>query len=108
MSAARRLPSTQVDSFADRAFTGNPAAVMPLEEWLYAATLQAIAAENNLAATAFPVPDERDEADCERAWFIPPVEVALCGAPKMGKGTVLLLTGTLWGVVWFAQARPEG
>ena len=44
MSAARRLPITQVDAFADRAFTGNPAAVMPLEEWLDDATLQAIAA----------------------------------------------------------------
>ncbi|HXV32138.1 MAG TPA: PhzF family phenazine biosynthesis protein, partial [Sinorhizobium sp.] len=42
----------QVDAFTDRAFGGNPAAVMPLEAWLPDATMQAIAAENNLAETA--------------------------------------------------------
>src|SRR3546814_4906823 len=67
----RRLPITQVDAFADRPFTGNPAAVMPLEEWLDDATLQAIAAENNLAETAFLIPDESGEADYELRWFTP-------------------------------------
>ncbi len=43
-----QLPFVQVDAFADAPFTGNPAAVMPLEAWLPDATLQAIAAENNL------------------------------------------------------------
>src|SRR3546814_9176870 len=75
----RRLPITQVDAFADRPFTGNPAAVMPLEEWLDDATLQAIAAENNLAETAFLIPDESGEADYELRWFTPGVAVALCG-----------------------------
>ena len=90
MSAARRLPITQVDAFADRAFTGNPAAVMPLEEWLDDATLQAIAAENNLAETAFLVPDESDEADYELRWFTPTLEVALCGHATLASGHVLL------------------
>ena len=53
----------QVDAFADRPFTGNPAAVMPLEEWLPDETLQAIAAENNLSETAFTVPSSRNDAD---------------------------------------------
>ena len=49
------IPFTQVDAFAHAPFTGNPAAVMPLDGWLDDATLQAIAAENNLAETAFTV-----------------------------------------------------
>lgn len=90
MSAARRLPISQVDAFADRPFAGNPAAVMPLEEWLDDATLQAIAAENNLAETAFLVPDESGEADYELRWFTPAVEVALCGHATLASGHVLL------------------
>ena len=63
MTALRSFPITRVDAFADRPFTGNPAAVMPLEEWLPDAVLQAIAAENNLAETAFLIPDESGEAE---------------------------------------------
>ena len=48
-----KLPLYQVDAFASRVFAGNPAAVVPLERWLDDATLQAIAAENNLSETAF-------------------------------------------------------
>lgn len=91
----RRLPITQVDAFADRAFTGNPAAVMPLDEWLSDAVLQAIAAENNLAETAFLVPDESREADYELRWFTPGVEVALCGHATLASGHVLL-TAAPW------------
>ena len=90
MSAARRLPISQVDAFADRPFTGNPAAVMPLEEWLGDGVLQAIAAENNLAETAFLIPDESDDADYELRWFTPTVEVALCGHATLASGHVLL------------------
>lgn len=90
MSAARRLPISRVDAFADRPFTGNPAAVMPLEEWLPDNVLQAIAAENNLAETAFLVPDESGEADYELRWFTPGVEVALCGHATLASGHVLL------------------
>ncbi|MBA3940618.1 MAG: PhzF family phenazine biosynthesis protein [Sphingopyxis sp.] len=90
MSALRSLPITRVDAFADRAFTGNPAAVMPLEEWLGDSLLQSIAAENNLAETAFLVPDESGEADYELRWFTPTVEVALCGHATLASGHVLL------------------
>jgi PhzF family phenazine biosynthesis protein len=90
MSAARRLPISRVDAFADRAFTGNPAAVMPLDEWLDDAMLLAIAAENNLSETAFLVPDESGEADYELRWFTPTVEVALCGHATLASGHVLL------------------
>ena len=85
------LPFTQVDAFADAAFTGNPAAVMPLDAWLDDATLQAIAAENNLSETAFTVPTPEDpEADYALRWFTPAVEVKLCGHATLASGHVLM------------------
>lgn len=85
-----KLPFAQIDAFADRPFAGNPAAVMPLDAWLDDATLQAIAAENNLAETAFLVPDAGGEADYELRWFTPAVEVALCGHATLASGHYLL------------------
>ena len=79
----------QIDAFADRPFTGNPAAVMPLEAWLDDATLQAIAAENNLAETAFTIPACGD-ADYELRWFTPASEVAMCGHATLASGHVLI------------------
>jgi hypothetical protein len=55
----RKLPIYQVDAFTDRVFAGNPAAIVVLDSWLPDATLQAIAAENNLPATAFLHHEER-------------------------------------------------
>ncbi|MET0376505.1 MAG: PhzF family phenazine biosynthesis protein [Rhizorhabdus sp.] len=85
-----RIPFQQVDAFADSPFTGNPAAVMPLEAWLEDSILQAIAAENNLAETAFIVPWAGGEADYELRWFTPTVEVTLCGHATLATGHVLL------------------
>ncbi|PSJ37601.1 PhzF family phenazine biosynthesis protein [Allosphingosinicella deserti] len=79
----------QVDAFANRPFTGNPAAVVPLEEWLADATMQAIAEENNLSETAFTVPTTGD-ADYELRWFTPTTEVALCGHATLASGHVLI------------------
>ncbi|WP_242125784.1 PhzF family phenazine biosynthesis protein [Sphingobium sp. Sx8-8] len=85
------LPFTQVDAFADAPFTGNPAAVMPLGQWLDDATLQRIAAENNLSETAFTVPTPDDpEADYALRWFTPAVEVKLCGHATLASGHVLI------------------
>jgi PhzF family phenazine biosynthesis protein len=84
------LRFVQVDAFADRPFTGNPAAVVPLEEWLPDEILQAIAEENNLSETAFTVPASDGEADYELRWFTPTVEVALCGHATLASGHVLL------------------
>lgn len=71
-----KLPIYQIDAFTSAVFGGNPAAVVPLESWLPDATLQGIAAENNLAETAYFVP----EGDGWRLrWFTPTVEVDLCG-----------------------------
>lgn len=84
-----KLRITQVDAFADGPFTGNSAAVMPLEEWLTDETMQAIAMENNLAETAFTVPAQGD-ADYELRWFTPTVEVAFCGHATLASGHVLM------------------
>jgi PhzF family phenazine biosynthesis protein len=81
---------TQVDAFADRPFTGNPAAVMPLEQWLPDETLQAIAMEHNLSETAFTIPDASGEADYELRWFTPATEVILCGHATLASGHVLI------------------
>jgi PhzF family phenazine biosynthesis protein len=85
------LRLVQVDAFAERPFTGNPAAVMPLDRWLPDETLQAIAMENNLSETAFTIPAEGDsEADYELRWFTPTTEVVLCGHATLASGHVLI------------------
>jgi PhzF family phenazine biosynthesis protein len=84
------IPFFQVDAFAERPLTGNPAAVLPLERWLDEALMQAIAAENNLAETAFTVPSESDDADFELRWFTPTSEVELCGHATLAAGHVLM------------------
>ncbi len=85
-----KLPFAQIDAFADRPFTGNPAAVMPLDAWLADDLLQRIAEENNLAETAFFLPDASGEADYELRWFTPAVEVALCGHATLASGHFVL------------------
>jgi PhzF family phenazine biosynthesis protein len=84
------VPYWHVDAFADRLFGGNQAAVMPLDEWLPDATLQAIGAENMFAETAFVVPDATGAADWELRWFTPEVEIRLCGHASLAAGYVLL------------------
>ncbi len=85
-----KLPFVQIDAFAGRPFTGNPAAVMPLDAWLADEMLQAIAAENNLAETAFLIPDASGAADYELRWFTPLIEVALCGHATLASGHYIL------------------
>jgi PhzF family phenazine biosynthesis protein len=84
------LRFVQVDAFADRPFTGNSAAVMPLDAWLPDETLQAIAMENNLSETAFTIPGEDPDVDYELRWFTPTVEVVLCGHATLASGHVLI------------------
>ena len=84
------IPFFQVDAFAEQPLTGNPAAVMPLDRWLPDDVMQAIAAENNLAETAFTVPSEGGDADYELRWFTPAVEVPLCGHATLAAGHILI------------------
>ncbi|TGD75185.1 PhzF family phenazine biosynthesis protein [Mangrovimicrobium sediminis] len=79
-------PLYVVDAFASGPFTGNPAAVMPLPGWLDDALMQAVAAQNNLAETAFLVPAGDD---WELRWFTPAVEVPLCGHATLASAHVL-------------------
>lgn len=81
------LPLYQIDAFASAAFRGNPAAVCPLERWLPDETMQNIAAENNLAETAFYV---RKGDRYGLRWFTPTVEVDLCGHATLATASVIL------------------
>ncbi|MEM6524867.1 MAG: PhzF family phenazine biosynthesis protein [Bacteroidota bacterium] len=80
------LPIYQIDAFTTEVFKGNPAAVCPLEKWPEDEVLQSIAAENNLAETAFFV---NREGGFELRWFTPVVEVALCGHATLASAHVL-------------------
>ncbi|MCP4022360.1 MAG: PhzF family phenazine biosynthesis protein [Desulfobacteraceae bacterium] len=83
----------QIDTFANKIFHGNPAAVCPLEHWLDDVTLQAIAQENNLAETAFFIP--ADDGFHIR-WFTPTQEVPLCGHATLACAFVI-----------FTELEPE-
>ena len=76
----------QIDAFTDTVFGGNPAAVVPLTEWLSDDVMQKIAAENNLAETAFYIPIG-DNFDLR--WFTPSTEVKLCGHATLATAHVL-------------------
>jgi PhzF family phenazine biosynthesis protein len=80
------IPLYQVDAFASAVFTGNPAAVCPLDSFLDDAVLQAVAAENNLSETAFLV-DRGDRYDLR--WFTPEAEVDLCGHATLAAAQVV-------------------
>ena len=77
----------QIDAFTSRRFAGNPAAVMVLDVYPEDAILQALAAENNLAETAFIV---ADGGDYRIRWFTPTVEVPLCGHATLASAAVVL------------------
>jgi len=74
-----------VNAFAESEFGGNPAGVISLREWLTEGLMQQIAMQNNLAETAFIVPQEDEYAI---RWFTPAVEVALCGHATLGSAHV--------------------
>lgn len=77
----------QIDAFANKPLEGNPAAVVPLDTWLDAALMQAIAAENNLAETAFFV--KRPDGAYDLRWFAPDREVDLCGHATLASAWVI-------------------
>ncbi len=82
-----QVPIYQVDAFTSKLFGGNPAAVCPLKDWLPGATLQAVAAENNLSETAFFV---KTGDRHHLRWFTPGREVDLCGHATLAAAHVLL------------------
>ena len=108
-----RIPIFQVDAFAGALFSGNPAAVCPLERWLDDRTLQSIAAENNLAETAFFVRRDsagRSEPAYDLRWFSPVCEVDLCGHATLAAAWVLFHRGGRTGdrVEFHSKSGPLG
>lgn len=85
------LKMYQVDAFSDRILGGNPAAVLIVEEWLPDSLMQSIAAENNLAETAFV---KRAGDGWDLRWFTPTVEVDFCGHATLATAHVLV-TGAI-------------
>lgn len=103
-----KLNIYQVDAFADKLFAGNPAAVIPLEDWLPDELMQKIAMENNLSETVFfvPVPGQpiinnstdplvltsivtETPLSYDIRWFTPSVEINLCGHATLASAYVL-------------------
>ena len=76
----------QIDAFADKLFTGNPAAVVPLDKWIDEKLMQDLAMENNLAETVFFVPKG---GDYDIRWFTPAAEINLCGHATLASAYVL-------------------
>jgi predicted PhzF superfamily epimerase YddE/YHI9 len=81
-----RIPIYHVDAFAEGPFTGNPAAVCPLDGWLSDEVMQAVAAENNLSETAFFVAEGEE---WRLRWFTPTTEVDLCGHATLAAAYVI-------------------
>ena len=86
MTGDHAFPLYQVDAFTDKVLGGNPAAVMPLQQWPSDTVLQAIAAENNLSETAYFAPEGNG---FRLRWFTPAVEVELCGHATLATAHVL-------------------
>ena len=80
------LPIYQIDAFTSKLFAGNPAAICPLTEWIPPELMQQIAAENNLAETAFFV---QRANHYEIRWFMPHDEIDLCGHATLASAYVI-------------------
>ena len=81
-----KLTMYQIDAFAQKVFEGNPAAVIPLQEWLEDTLMQKIAMENNLSETVFFV---KEEEKYHIRWFTPKAEVDMCGHATLASAYVI-------------------
>jgi PhzF family phenazine biosynthesis protein len=101
-----QLQIYQVAAFTDTQFGGNPAAVVPLSEWIDAALMQKVAAENNLSETAFFVPVA--DGEWHIRWFTPAVEVPLCGHATLASAAVIRerLNHTQWPIRLQSASGP--
>ena len=87
----------QVDAFSSEVFKGNPAAVLLLDQPMDDALMQNIAAENNLAETAFALP--LNAGGWHLRWFTPTQEVDFCGHATLATAHVLICPSGLCGAV---------
>src|SRR6056300_1569140 len=97
-----RIPFYQVDAFASKVFSGNPAGVCVLEGPLEDGIMQQIAAENNLAETAFI---RTDLKPFQIRWFTPTVEVDLCGHATLAAAYVLFNEKKVKDIIQFQSLR---
>lgn len=81
-----KLTLYQVDAFAEKVFKGNPAAIIPLEDWIDDLLMQQIAMENNLSETAFIV---KNDGGYHIRWFTPEYEIDLCGHATLASAYVI-------------------
>src|ERR1700710_266863 len=81
-----KLTIYQVDAFAEKIFKGNPAAVIPLEDWIGDDLMQQIAMENNLSETAYFV---KTDLGYDLRWFTPEYEIDLCGHATLASAYVI-------------------
>ena len=85
-----KLTLYHIDAFANKLFSGNPAAVVPLDKWIDDELMQKLAFENNLSETVFFVPSiKSSEADFEIRWFTPQIEINLCGHATLASAYVV-------------------
>jgi PhzF family phenazine biosynthesis protein len=89
-----KLNIWQVDAFASKPLEGNPAAIVPLQSWLVAELMQRIAAENNVAETAFLVKTGTGSYDLR--WFAPAREVDLCGHATLASACLFTRSTRVW------------
>ena len=100
------FPFAQIDAFASQTFEGNQACVMPMDDFLSDETLQKIAAENNVAETAFIVPE--GNGVWALRWFTPAVEVPLCGHATLAAGHYLYTQDGFDGETITFRTRKSG
>src|SRR5690348_9719580 len=100
-----KIPYFEVAAFTSKSFGGNPAGVCALPRWLEDATLQNLAAENNLAETAFFVPAG---PDYELRWFTPEIEIDLCGHATLASAFILFSELGCGGSVVRFHSRTSG
>lgn len=100
-----KLSLYHVDAFTNKLFTGNPAAVCPLDTWLPDEIMQAIASENNLSETGFFIPQNNDYAI---RWFTPTYEIDLCGHGTLSAAYVIFeyLRPDLTSIIFHSKSGP--
>src|SRR5437773_2469857 len=84
-----KLTLYQVDAFTNKLFHGNPAAVIPLKQWVADDLMQKLAMENNLSETVFFVPSKKKGVDYDIRWFTPGLEINLCGHATLASAYVI-------------------
>jgi PhzF family phenazine biosynthesis protein len=103
-----KLTIYQIDAFARKLFSGNPAAVVPLKKWISDDLMQQLAMENNLAETVFFVPSDKKGVDYDIRWFTPNIEINLCGHATLASAYTIfnILEEKKKSVTFYSKSGP--